>query len=144
MAPVDQILCCTGLSTNGDVSLPFRKMVACKEPVFLVPAGYSNGGKSYSLLGPNPEDPPTLEVLLLHAFEIHNMLQKQLPTMLGKNLIARIFELLSTPLEVAKFVLLHQVVIHGMLQLVTYKKKKIIACNASLCKAFAQQLPQLK
>lgn len=47
---------------------------------------------------------PALEVPLLQALKIHNMVQVQLSTMLGKNMIASISDLLSTPLDVTKFV----------------------------------------
>lgn len=47
-------------SINRDFSNPFKIMVARKEPLFMIAAGYSNGGKSYSLLFPNLTDPPRL------------------------------------------------------------------------------------
>lgn len=51
---------------NSDIALPFKEQMAAF-PVFLVATGYSAGGKSYSLLMPNEQDPPVLEVLLNQA-----------------------------------------------------------------------------
>lgn len=75
---------------NSDIALPFQRLMATAFPVFLVAAGYSAGGKTYSLLLPNLADPPVLEVLLRQALQAQvedEPLQVTVFTVLGKRTI---------------------------------------------------------
>lgn len=94
----------TPISTNQAISLPFKQQIADRTPLFLLAAGYSNGGKTHSLLSLNPDDPPALEVLLLEALEIHHVLEIRVTTMLGKSKLQGPTHRIATPISIAPFI----------------------------------------
>lgn len=73
---------------TAQVTEPIRQTVAAGLPILLIAAAYSSGGKTYSLLQPNPADPPILVILLTEVFYTFGPLTYVLATFLGKDKVS--------------------------------------------------------
>ncbi|KAL0631056.1 hypothetical protein Q9L58_010095 [Maublancomyces gigas] len=75
---------------NSTMGAHFRRLIQSKPsgnptPFMVVAAGPSGGGKTHSMIRPNPADPPVLQQLLLEAFLKYGDLKMAVSVMSGKN-----------------------------------------------------------
>lgn len=79
--------------SNSEFSVPFRNWINSKtQPLFVVAAGPSGGGKTHTMIRPNAEDPPLLQLLLMDALKRYGTLKLSVTTMLAKSKIAIPFD----------------------------------------------------